>query len=595
MRLRSTNGLGNYSAFLRALVILYIVLIGGLIALRILFNHHSNALKKSFALVTETRTIIEGIDSMYLLSKNLVWESRNFTLTKDSNTYYIHNSIRDSLQKKADRLWALIKGDTGLVANAKSFHQQIIQLVLLTSNSLHPAKTSVNILREPDGKQSLALNNAITQKLQLIKAQQTRLLTARRASFLKTVEITGRIFVLSNILMLIILLGSFLLIFYHFRRRQKTERKLFESENRFRTLINSTKDLAIFMVDKDGIILSWYEGGHNIEGYTAEEIIGKHISIFYLPEAVAEGAPERNLQLAAEQGTLEIQDWRVRKDGSAFWADVLITAIYDDNGNVKGFTKVIRDFSLQKKAEDESRKALQKEKELNEIKSNFVSMASHEFRTPLSTILSSVSLMEFYKTTETQDKRDKHITRINSAVNEMVAILEEFLSLEKIEEGKAPVKNEIFNLRQLAEHIRLKFSTDLKTGQFIAYVHEGCEDIYLDKGYLNHILTNLLSNAIKYSAQDSFIYFSTLVEGSTITLNVKDNGIGISDEDQKHLFERFFRASNTGSIKGTGLGLHIVKRYVELLGGTIYVKSAINEGTEFTVIFQATNPTILTR
>ena len=250
-----------------------------------------------------------------------------------------------------------------------------------------------------------------------------------------------------------------------------------------------------------------------------------------------------------------------------------------------GFTKVTRDFTLHKKAADESRKALKKERELNEMKSNFVSMASHEFRTPLSTILSSVSLMEFYKTTETQDKRDKHIARINSAVNEMVATLEEFLSLEKIEEGKAQVKNEIFNIRQLAENIRLKFSTDLKTGQVIEYRHNGIEDICLDEGYLNHILTNLLSNAIKYSPQNSSIYFSTKVEGSIVALSVKDNGIGISDEDQKHLFERFFRASNTAGIKGTGLGLHIVKRYVELLGGTIHVKSTINKGTEFTVIF----------
>jgi PAS domain S-box-containing protein len=542
MSLPSTNGLNNYSAFFRALVIFYIVLMGGLIALRILFSHHSNALNRDFALVTETRTIIEGIDSMYLLSKNLVWESRNYPLTEDSNAYHLNISVRDSLQEKANRLWNLVKGDSGLNVNARSLHQQIIQFVTLTGNSLQPAKISANILSKTKGEQALALNYAITQNLQLIKAHQTRLLVERRASFLKTVDITGRIFVLSNILMLIILLGSFLFIFYHFRRRQKTERKLYESENRFRTLINSTKDLSIFMVDKDGIILNWYEGAHKMKGYTTDEIIGKHISIFYLPEAVEEGEPERNLQVASERGSLEIQGWRVRKDGTAFWADILITAVRDKNGALLGFTKVTRDFSLQKKAEDESRKALQKEKELNEIKSNFVSMASHEFRTPLSTILSSVSLMEFYKTTETQDKRDKHINRINSAVNEMVAILEEFLSLEKIQEGKALVKNEIFNLRQLAENIRLKFSTDLKTGQVIAYVHEGCEDIYLDKGYLNHILTNLLSNAIKYSPQDSFIYFSTLVEGSTITLNVKDNGIGISDEDQKHLFERFFRA-----------------------------------------------------
>jgi signal transduction histidine kinase len=308
------------------------------------------------------------------------------------------------------------------------------------------------------------------------------------------------------------------------------------------------------------------------------------MSIFYTPEAIRNGEPEQNLQVAAERGSLEVQGWRVRKDGSTFWADVLITAVHDKNGELLGFTKVTRDFSLHKKAEDERLKALEKQKELNEIKSNFVSMASHEFRTPLSTILSSVSLMEFYKTTETQDKRDKHINRISSAVNDMVAILEEFLSLEKIEEGKAQAKNELFNIKQLAENIRVKFSADLKSGQVIEYRHNGSENIYLDEGFLNHILTNLLSNAIKYSPENSSVLFVTNVENGTVTLRVKDDGIGISAEDQKHLFERFFRASNTGSIKGTGLGLHIVKRYVELLGGTIHVRSAINRGTEFMVV-----------
>lgn len=542
MRFRSTNGFSNYSAFFTAFIIFYIVLIGGLVALRILFNYHSNALKRGFALVTETRTIIEGIDSLNLLSNNLVAESRNDTVTGSSNTYHINISVRDSLQKKGDRLWNLMKGDNSLNVYAKSLHQQLIQVVALTGNPLHQPTASANVMSTSNREQVLALISAITQKLQVMKVQQTRLLTTRRASFLKTVDITGRIFVVSNILMLIILLASFLFIFYHFRKRQKTERKLFESENRFRTLINSTKDLAIFMVDKDGIIINWYEGAHQVKGYTTEEITGKHISIFYLPEAVAKGEPERNLQLAAAQGTLEIQGWRVRKDGSTFWADVLITAIYDDKGQVKGFTKVTRDFTLHKKAEEKSYLALQKEKELNEIKSNFVSMASHEFRTPLSTILSSVSLMEFYRTTETQDKRDKHIHRINSAVNEMVATLEEFLSLEKIEEGKAQAKNELFNIKQVAENIRSKFSAELKMSQTIEYAHTGSEDVCLDEGFLNHILTNLLSNAIKYSPQNTSISFNTRVDNSTVTLSVKDEGIGISAEDQEHLFERFFRA-----------------------------------------------------
>ena len=230
---------------------------------------------------------------------------------------------------------------------------------------------------------------------------------------------------------------------------------------------------------------------------------------------------------------------------------------------------------------------LEKEKELNEMKSNFVSMASHEFRTPLSTILSSISLIENYKTTETQDKRDKHIQRIKSAVTEMVAILEEFLSLEKIEEGKVQVKKEMFNLKELAQQTEAKFNTLLKPGQAIECTHTGKEEVILDKGFINHILNNLLSNAVKYSPENTQVIFETSVKDTVVTLKVKDHGIGISPEDQKHLFERFFRASNTGNIKGTGLGLHIVKRYIDLMGGTINLESEINKGTAFIVTLQS--------
>jgi len=582
MKQRSTTGSNNYSVFFTVLVLFYAILIGGLVVLRVLFNHYNDAFNNGFSMISHTRNVIESTDSMSLLAQNLGWEHRNFVLTADSNYYYAGISIRYSLQKKSNRLMNVIKADSITNKNAQKLQKQITKLVTLTSMSIQPEAASKNRLSQTGVAQTAEADSVINE-LQLIKAEANSLLVQRRAELFKTVGLTRRIFVLSNILMLILLIASFMLIYYHFRRRQKTERKLIDSENRFSTLINGTKDLAIFMIDKDGMILNWYEGAHKIKGYRTEEVIGKHISLFYPPEAVANGEPEHNLELAAVQGSLETQGWRVRKDGSMFWADVLITAIYDENGKLKGFTKVTRDFTLHKRAEEKSHLAFQKEKELNEIKSNFVSMASHEFRTPLSTILSSVSLMEFYKTTETQDKRDKHIHRIKSAVNEMVATLEEFLSLEKIEEGKVSVKNETFNIRQLAENIRSKFNAELKNNQTIEYLHTGAEHVCLDEGFLNHILSNLLSNAIKYSPENSSILFDTSIENTTTTLRVKDSGIGISPEDQKHLFERFFRASNTGNIKGTGLGLHIVKRYVELLGGAINVKSTLNEGTEFTV------------
>lgn len=397
MRLHSNNSFNNHAGFFRALILFYIILTAGLIILRVLFNHYNEAFKKGFDVVSHTRSIIESTDSMSLQSQNLQWESRNFASTGDLKAYQSSISIRGSLQDNAVRVIKLLKGNDNMDMAAQNLQQQITELIALTDTTTRTAKASA-YFSTANGEQEVALSNVIHQKLQSIKLEENLLLAKRRGEIFKMVELTQRTVAISNILMLIFLTGSFAFIFYHFSRRQKTERKLLESENRFGTLINGTKDLAIFMIDKDGNILNWYEGAHKIKGYTSEEVIGRNISMFYPPEAAAAGEPERNLLLASEHGSLEAEGWRIRKDGSMFWADVLITAIYDDTGKVKGFTKVTRDFTWHKKAEEKTHQALQKEKELNEIKSNFVSLASHEFRTPLSTILSSVSLMEFYKT-----------------------------------------------------------------------------------------------------------------------------------------------------------------------------------------------------
>lgn len=244
---------------------------------------------------------------------------------------------------------------------------------------------------------------------------------------------------------------------------------------------------------------------------------------------------------------------------------------------------LIHDFSLHKKAEIESEAALKRERQLNQMKSNFVALASHEFRTPLSSILSSASLLEQYRTTEMQDRRDKHIQRIKSSVGYLVAILEEFLSLERIEEGRVKVQKECFNIREQVTELIHKFTPGGNGNHQLKYEHRGRETVFLDQAFIEHILTNLISNAIKYSPDHNDIFISSTVDDTMIKLVVKDQGIGISTADQKLLFEKFFRAANTGNIKGTGLGLHIVKRYVDLMGAEISVESELGKGTSVVI------------
>jgi signal transduction histidine kinase len=229
-------------------------------------------------------------------------------------------------------------------------------------------------------------------------------------------------------------------------------------------------------------------------------------------------------------------------------------------------------------------KALEKEKELNEMKSRFVTMASHEFRTPLSTILSSASLIDRYKTEEDDPKRQKHITRIKSAVQNLIEILDSFLSLSKLEEGKVPYSPSHFDLRELCHTLLEEMQSVTKEGQQIIYQHQGTDNIiYEDRQIIHTILINLVSNAIKYSPEGKNIYLRTYITPSENAFEVQDEGIGIPETEQKHLFERFFRAKNAVNIQGTGLGLNIVKRYVDMLGGTFLFKSELNRGTTFTI------------
>ncbi len=237
-------------------------------------------------------------------------------------------------------------------------------------------------------------------------------------------------------------------------------------------------------------------------------------------------------------------------------------------------------------SKEELSQTLSKEKELSDLKSRFVSMASHEFRTPLSTVLSSASLLAKYTQAEEQEKRDRHIQRIKSSVNNLTDILNEFLSIGKIEDGKVATHYSVFNVQELLTTICGELQGIAKKAQQIIYHHSGDTSVCLDITLLRNIFINLLSNAIKFSAEDGLIEVNSSVNARDIIFKVKDHGMGISREDREHLFERFFRAKNATNIQGTGLGLHIVGKYVELMEGHIDCKSELEKGTTFTITFK---------
>jgi PAS domain S-box-containing protein len=243
-----------------------------------------------------------------------------------------------------------------------------------------------------------------------------------------------------------------------------------------------------------------------------------------------------------------------------------------------------KEVKVRKRAEQETRQALAKERDLNELKSRFVSMASHEFRTPLSSILSSVSLIKKYRERNDLEKIDKHTDRVRNSVKHLTDILNDFLSLGKLEEGKILLDVDWTNLREMIEDLVNDVEGILKSGQFIRIECSDKLSIYTDERLLKNILINLISNASKYSNTDEEILVSIEELGEEeVKIAVKDKGIGIPEEEQVHLFERFFRAKNVVNIQGTGLGLNIVKKYSELLQGKLGVESKLNQGTRVTI------------
>jgi PAS domain S-box-containing protein len=231
-------------------------------------------------------------------------------------------------------------------------------------------------------------------------------------------------------------------------------------------------------------------------------------------------------------------------------------------------------------------KSLNKEKDLNELKSRFVTMASHEFRTPLATILSSVSLIAKYNEKDEEPKRQKHVERIKSSVSNLTEILNNFLSLGKLEEGVIRNNPEPLNVTEFINNLMDDHKSLLRDGQQILC---NCDDtlelIKLDKYLLQNILLNLLSNAIKYSGENQKVVVSANRSKDKLYISVSDEGIGIPEAEQVHLFERFFRAKNAEHIQGTGLGLHIIKKYTELMQGTVSLQSEAGKGSTFTLEF----------
>ncbi|WP_394839446.1 ATP-binding protein [Pendulispora rubella] len=358
----------------------------------------------------------------------------------------------------------------------------------------------------------------------------------------------------------------------------------------FRMLIESLKDFAIFMLDPAGVVSTWNDGAKRLEGYTAMEIIGKHFSEFYPSEDVASGKCEWELEMAARDGRFEDEGWRLRKDGSRFWANVIITALHDESGALVGYAKVIRDLTERRKAEQERLRAqqerfeLEKMHEASRMKDHFLATISHELRTPLNAIVGWAELM---KSGDDPTATEKGLDTILRNAKAQITIVDDMLDVSRIVTGKMRLELGSVDLAAIVRDAMevVRPAADAREVRLEMASPDAPALLVGDAVRLQQMAWNFLSNAVKFSHAGGAVSVSLRRDDSSMLFSVADGGRGIDPEFLPHVFEPFRQADvgTTRRVGGVGLGLAIVKYIVELHGGQVFAESeGYGKGATFT-------------
>ena len=368
--------------------------------------------------------------------------------------------------------------------------------------------------------------------------------------------------------------------------RKTAERRRWESEERFRLLVEGVDDYAIFILDPLGYITTWNIGAERIKGYKAQEIVGQHVSVFYTKEATEKGWPQHELEVAGREGRFVDEGWRVRKDGSRFWANVVITALRDGSGTLLGFSKITRDLTERKRAEETIREAhALLERTVEELgRSNldleqFAYVASHDLQEPLRAVAGCVQVLKKRYQGQLDNRADELIAHTVDGVNRMQTLIDDLLSYSRVGtrgKGFEPTDCDAI-LRQALANLETAIA---ESGAVVT--HDQLPVVNADTAQLTHLFQNLVSNAIKFRGQQPpRIHVAMSREENQWKFSVKDNGIGILPEYFQRIFIIFQRLHTRTEYPGTGIGLAICKKIVERHRGRICVESEPGQGSTF--------------
>jgi hypothetical protein len=360
--------------------------------------------------------------------------------------------------------------------------------------------------------------------------------------------------------------------------RRHTEETLRQSEERFRLLVEGVQDYAIFMLDPDGIVTSWNMGAERVSGYTRSEILGKHFSNFFLPEEVAAGRPWEELCTARRHGRAEDEGWRLRKNGERFWARVVVTALHDQTGQLRGFAKVTQDLSQQRHVQELEAAA----KKVNE----FIATLAHEIRNPLAPIQTALALLH------TSPPDDPMVPAIRGIIERqtarLVRIADDMLDISRVTHGALVREKKEVEVRELFERASEAARPGIVAGKHHLQTELPPERLIAtgDMHRLTQVLANLLDNAARYTPPGGKILLRAWAEDGKVALSVKDTGRGIPPSARQSIFQMFVQdrtpLERVGG--GLGIGLALARNIVELHGGAIEVRSeGEGQGSEFIV------------